>query len=54
MPIIESQLDTRSPEFAANAANLRAAVDDLKKHLASTALGGGDKARAKHTARGKW
>jgi len=53
MPIIESQLDTRSPEFAANAANLRAAVDDLKKHLASTALGGGDKARAKHTARGK-
>ena len=53
MPIIESQLDTRSPEFAANAATLRAAVDDLKKQLASTALGGGERAREKHTARGK-
>ncbi|HEY7871672.1 MAG TPA: carboxyl transferase domain-containing protein [Rudaea sp.] len=53
MPIIESQLDTRSPEFAANTANLRAAVDDLKKQLANTALGGGEKARAKHTSRGK-
>ena len=53
MPIIESQIDTRSPEFAANAANLREAVEDLKKQLARSALGGGEKAREKHTARGK-
>ena len=53
MPTIESQLDTRSPEFAANASSLRTAVDDLKRQLARTALGGGDKAREKHTARGK-
>ncbi|MBS0440074.1 MAG: methylcrotonoyl-CoA carboxylase, partial [Proteobacteria bacterium] len=53
MPTIESQLDTRSPEFAANASSLRTTVDDLKRQLARTALGGGDKAREKHTARGK-
>ncbi len=53
MPIIQSQLDTRSPEFAANAAQLHAAVEDLKKQMAQAAMGGGDKAREKHTARGK-
>ncbi|MBS0557267.1 MAG: methylcrotonoyl-CoA carboxylase [Proteobacteria bacterium] len=53
MPVIESRLDPRSAEFAANAASLRAAVDDLKQQLARTALGGGDKAREKHVARGK-
>ncbi|MGH8042962.1 MAG: carboxyl transferase domain-containing protein [Rudaea sp.] len=53
MPIIQSQLDTHSPEFAANAAQLHAAVEDLKKQMAQAALGGGDKAREKHTARGK-
>ena len=53
MPVIESKIDLRSPEFAANAAQLRAAVDDLKKQMAQAALGGGDKARGKHTERGK-
>jgi len=53
MPVIESKIDLRSPEFAANAAQLRAAVEDLKTHMAQAALGGGDKARAKHTERGK-
>ena len=53
MPVIESKIDLRSVEFAANAAQLRAAVDDLKTQMAQAALGGGDKARAKHTERGK-
>ena len=53
MPILETQLNARSAEFQANAAALRAVVDDLKLKLAQTALGGGDAARAKHTARGK-
>ena len=53
MPVIESKIDLRSPEFAANAAQLRAAVEDLKTQMAQAALGGGDKARAKHTERGK-
>jgi len=53
MPVIESHIDPRSAEFQANAAQLRAAVDDLKKQMAQAALGGGDKARGKHTERGK-
>ena len=53
MPILETQLNARSAEFQANAAALRAVVDDLKAKLDKAALGGGDAARAKHTARGK-
>ena len=53
MPAIRSQLDVRSPEFQANAEQLRAAVDDLRGEMAKAALGGGDKARTKHTERGK-
>src|SRR5215475_10280889 len=53
MPVIESKIDTRSPEFQANASQLRGLVDDLNTQLAQAALGGGDKARAKHTERGK-
>ena len=53
MTILESKLNVRSAEFQANAAAMRAVVDDLKARLAKTALGGGDVARAKHTARGK-
>ena len=53
MPILETQLNARSAEFQGNAAALRAVVDDLKAKLDKAALGGGDAARAKHTARGK-
>jgi 3-methylcrotonyl-CoA carboxylase beta subunit len=53
MPILETQLNARSAEFQANAAALRTVVDDLKAKLDKAALGGGDAARAKHTARGK-
>src|SRR5579864_3171896 len=53
MPVIESQIDIRSPEFQTNAAHMRATVDDLKKQLEKAALGGGEKARTKHTERGK-
>ncbi|WP_017462884.1 carboxyl transferase domain-containing protein [Dyella ginsengisoli] len=53
MSVIASQIDPRSPEFQANAAQLRAAVDDLHRELAKAAEGGGEKARDKHTARGK-
>jgi 3-methylcrotonyl-CoA carboxylase beta subunit len=53
MPRIESQIDTRSAEFEANAAHLRHVVDDLKKTVQITAAGGGEKARKKHTERGK-
>src|SRR5215469_16076430 len=53
MPVIESQIDTKSAEFQANAAHVRSVVDDLKSQLDTAALGGGEKARAKHTERGK-
>jgi 3-methylcrotonyl-CoA carboxylase beta subunit len=53
MPILETKLNARSAEFQANAAVLRAAVADLSAKLDASARGGGDAARAKHTARGK-
>ncbi|QBJ76966.1 carboxyl transferase domain-containing protein [Aquitalea sp. USM4] len=53
MPVIESKLSPRAPDFQANADKMRALVDDLKQKVAQAALGGGDKAREKHTARGK-
>src|SRR5215471_5764713 len=53
MPVIESKIDTRSAEFQANATQLSSLVGDLNAQLAQAALGGGDKARAKHTERGK-
>ena len=53
MPIINSQLDTRGTDFAENAAALRAQVADLDAQLERIALGGGEKARAKHSARDK-
>ncbi len=53
MPAIRSQIDQRSPEFEANAAQMRGVVADLKSEFARVAEGGGEKARAKHTERGK-
>ncbi|WP_295363958.1 carboxyl transferase domain-containing protein, partial [Arenimonas sp.] len=53
MSQLSSHIDPRDPEFQANAAQLRAAVEDLEAKLAQVALGGGEKARNKHTERGK-
>ena len=53
MAILETKLNARSAEFQANAAAMRTVVDDLRAKLAQTTLGGGEAARAKHTARGK-
>ncbi len=53
MAVLESKLNPRSAGFQANAAALRAVVADLRGKLAQSALGGGEAARAKHTARGK-
>ena len=53
MPILESKLNARSADFQANAAAMRALVDDLNAQIAKASLGGGDAARAKHTGRGK-
>lgn len=53
MPILESKLSPRAADFQANADKMRALVTDLRDKVAKAALGGGDKARAKHAARGK-
>ena len=57
MAVIESKLNPRSADAQANAAAMRALVEDLNAKLAQVAEGGGDAAgraaRAKHTARGK-
>ena len=53
MPILETQLNARSADFQANAQAMRAVVDDLRAQIDKAALGGGEAARAKHTARGK-
>jgi 3-methylcrotonyl-CoA carboxylase beta subunit len=53
MPVLETKVDRKGAEFAANAAAMRALVDELRSRQVKTALGGGDAARAKHVARGK-
>ena len=53
MAIIKTQIDTGSKDFAANDANMRELVADLQQHLEQVELGGGEKARTKHTKRGK-
>ena len=53
MPILDSKLNARSEDFKGNAAAMQTLVDDLKAKVAKIALGGGDDASKKHTARGK-
>ena len=53
MSVLDTKLNARSSEFLANAAAMRGLVADLNLQIDKTALGGGDAARAKHTARGK-
>ena len=53
MSVLQTQLNSRSAEFLTNAAALQAVVDDLRVQLKKSAAGGGEKARAKHVARGK-
>jgi len=53
MTALQSKLNARSAEFQANAAAMRAVVEDLNAQVAKAAEGGGEAARAKHVARGK-
>lgn len=53
MPVLESKLNTRGDDFRANAAAMRALVEDLNARLEKIAQGGGEAARAKHLGRGK-
>jgi 3-methylcrotonyl-CoA carboxylase beta subunit len=51
--VIQTQIQPRSAEFQANAAVMRALVEELKAKVRQVGEGGGPAARDKHTARGK-
>ncbi|MEZ0471917.1 carboxyl transferase domain-containing protein [Luteimonas salinilitoris] len=53
MPALSSSLDPRSQDFLDNAGYHRSLVAELDRRLARAAEGGGEKAREKHSARGK-
>ena len=53
MSVLHSKLNARSADFKANAEAMQALIADLNARLAKIAEGGGEAARAKHTARGK-
>ncbi len=53
MPIIQSNINTRSAEFTENSEHMQVQVDDLRQKLAAIKLGGGEKSRQRHLARGK-
>lgn len=53
MTILQTRINTRSPEFAVNSANLLEQVEALRSLLSKTKQGGGPKAQERHTARGK-
>ncbi|MBY0421797.1 MAG: acyl-CoA carboxylase subunit beta [Parvularculaceae bacterium] len=53
MPVITSKVDPQSDGFRANAAALRALVDQLRSNHAKVAEGGGAKNAERHRVRGK-
>src|SRR5690606_26310859 len=53
MPVLTSALDPRSQDFQDNVAWHRALVEELDSRLVRAAQGGGEKARDRHTSRGK-
>ena len=53
METLASRLDTAGTAFEANSLAQRALADELRKRLATTALGGPEKSRERHMSRGK-
>ena len=53
MPIIRSNVDTKSAEFRDNAEHMREIVADLARQVALAARGGGERPRKKHLSRNK-
>ena len=52
-PVLSTNLAPDGETFRANAAHNRSLADTLRADVARTALGGGEKSRDRHTARGK-
>lgn len=53
MTRLTSSIDCANPEFQINRAAMEKLVADLRSHVAKIEMGGGDKARERHTSRGK-
>lgn len=53
MEILSTTVEPASPQFEANDAAQRALVEELRQKLATAALGGPEKSRERHVARGK-
>jgi 3-methylcrotonyl-CoA carboxylase beta subunit len=53
LTILQSTVDVRSPEFAANVAHMESLVGELRVVAARIATGGNATARERHTSRGK-
>jgi len=53
MPVLETKIDPRTPEFQQNAEHMLALVDDLGVKIAKVREGGPPAAREKHRQRGK-
>src|SRR5271170_3279689 len=53
MPVLESAIDSRGADFAANAAVLTELVADLRRVAAKVREGGGEASRRRHESRGK-
>ena len=53
MPVLRTQINSKSEAFAENAAHMQAQVDDLFDKIAKIKLGGGEKVAARHESRGK-
>ncbi|MED5544921.1 MAG: carboxyl transferase domain-containing protein [Pseudomonadota bacterium] len=52
-PVLPTTLDPSAPEAQARTRHNRALVEDLRERVAQAALGGSEKARERHEARGK-
>ena len=53
MPAFVTKIDNQSEDFQKNSEKMGKLVDDLRKKLQNSALGGSEKARKKHLERGK-
>ena len=53
MTILRSDIAPRGADFTANAASMRALVEDLRARVAEVEQGGGEAARRRHLSRGK-
>ncbi len=53
MAVLQTRLDTRDGGFQDNREHMQAQVADLRRLVGEICLGGGEKARERHTARGK-